>query len=74
MRKRKRKEGGRERRDRGERERDSRRKLGARSATRGAGHACAVGCDARVRGEQGVDTDVGVGSFEDREIGRKSLE
>ena len=58
----------------GERERDSRRNRGARSATRGAGHACAVG---RVRGSRVnmvVDTGVRVGSSEDREIGRKSLE
>ena len=33
--------------------RDSRRDRGARSATRGVGHACAVGRDARVEGEQG---------------------
>ena len=66
---------GREKGKKREMERDSRRKRGARSATRGAGHAWAVGRDARVKGEQGgLDTAVGVKSLEDREIGRKSLE
>ena len=51
--KRKRKGGEREERERRERERDSRRNRGARSATRGAEHVCAVGRDARVKGEQG---------------------
>ena len=51
-RKKKRKGGERERKRR-VRWRDSRRDRGARSATRGVGHACVVGRDARVEGEQG---------------------
>ena len=45
--------GEREEREGRERDRDSHRNRGARSATRGAGHVCAVGRDARVKGEQG---------------------
>jgi len=65
--------GGRER-ERRERERDSRRIRGARSVTRSADHACAVGCVRGSRANRVMDSGVGVGSFGDREIGRKSSE
>ena len=56
------------------RERDSCRNRGARSATRGAGHACAVGCVRGSRANRVIDSGVGVGSFGDREIGRNNFE
>ena len=71
-RKKKRKGGERERKKRG-RWRDSRRDRGARSATRGVAHACAVGRDARVEGEQGKGRGLEIGHLEQGKIPGKRV-